>query len=49
MTERLQRFDYSSSPYHRPNQRWVCGRQAEGDCCHAGPDAKGRCGAGPQC
>ena len=49
MTERLQPFDYAASPYHRPNQHWVCGRQADGSCCHAGPDARGHCGAGPQC
>lgn len=49
MTERLQGFDYRSSPYHRPNQKWVCGRLADGECCLSGPDPKGRCGAGPQC
>ncbi|MEC9356937.1 MAG: hypothetical protein VX836_03585 [Pseudomonadota bacterium] len=49
MSDRLQDFDYRSSPYHRPNQNWVCGRQAQGDCCRLGPDARGHCGAGPQC
>ncbi len=49
MSERLQGFDYQSSPYHRPNQKWVCGRLGSGDCCTTGPDPKGRCGAGPQC
>ena len=49
MSDRLQGFDYRSSPYHRPNQDWVCGRAAQGECCRQGPDARGRCGAGPQC
>lgn len=47
--EPVQKFDYRSSPYHRPNQDWVCGRSAEGKSCSLGPDERGRCGAGPQC
>ena len=47
--EPIQKFDYKSSPYHRPNQDWACGRAAQGQACVLGPDARGRCGAGPQC
>ena len=45
----VQKFDYKSSPYHRPNQDWVCGRSAQGQDCGLGPDPRGRCGAGPEC
>lgn len=47
--EPVQKFDYKSSPYHRPNQDWVCGRSAQGQACSLGPDERGRCGAGPEC
>ena len=47
--EPVQKFDYRSSPYHRPNQDWVCGRSAQGQACSRGPDERGRCGAGPEC
>ena len=29
--------------YHRPQERWVCGRASEGCCCPAGPNRMGRC------
>ncbi len=47
--EPVQKFDYRSSPYHRPNQDWKCGRSAQGQACSLGPDKRGRCGAGPEC
>lgn len=47
--EPVQKFDYKSSPYHRPNQDWVCGRTTQGQACSLGPDQRGRCGAGPEC
>ncbi|MFQ5763951.1 MAG: hypothetical protein ACE5GT_03395 [Rhodospirillales bacterium] len=45
----LQKFDFLSSAYQRPNQEWVCGRQAEGRPCQIGPDAKGVCRADYEC
>lgn len=36
-------FGFRSSQYERPNQKWVCGRQAEGAGCNRGPDGRGRC------
>lgn len=46
---RLQRFDFGSSAYERPNQRWVCGRAATGEACRLGPDSKGRCCVVAEC
>ena len=43
MADRLQEFDYRSSPYHRPNQPWMCGRLREGLPCDRGPSAAGQC------
>ena len=45
----LQKFDYRSSNYHRPNQSWVCGWATEGKPCHIGPDNKGNCRATFEC
>ena len=45
----LQRFDYRSSGYHRPNQAWVCGWAAEGKPCQIGPDGRGNCRATFEC
>lgn len=45
----LQQFGYKESHYERPNQRWVCGRLAEGRPCHVGPDKRGRCMARAEC
>ena len=49
MRERLQKFDYRRSSYHRVTQRWVCGHAASGHACQIGPDAKGRCRADFEC
>ena len=45
----LQQFDYRSSLYLRPNQKWVCGWTADGTPCQIGPDNKGRCLASYEC
>jgi hypothetical protein len=47
--KRLQSFAFRDSPYERPNQKWVCGRLAEGFECAAGSDAAGRCRASAEC
>ena len=49
MNLKLQRFDYRSSPYERPNQEWVCGRLAEGKPCLVGPGGNGVCRAQAEC
>jgi hypothetical protein len=45
----LQSFDFRKSRYARPNQAWVCGREAEGAPCRLGPDSRGRCRAAGEC
>jgi len=45
----LQKFDFRSSVYARPNQTWTCGREADGSPCSIGPDAKGGCQADFEC
>jgi hypothetical protein len=40
---RLQRFDFTTSQYERPNRKWVCGHAVDGKPCQIGPDARGRC------
>ena len=45
----LQKFGYQDSAYDRPNQKWVCGKQAQGCPCEIGPDKKGQCRAEYQC
>jgi hypothetical protein len=45
----LQKFDFRSSAYARPNQTWACGRETEGRPCAIGPDAKGACRADFEC
>ncbi len=45
----LQRFDYRSSQYHRPNQQWVCGREAIGNPCRLGPGNGGECRTIAEC
>lgn len=37
------------NPYERPNDRWVCGRAAEGRPCRIGPSRWGRCRATYEC
>ncbi|WP_162901647.1 hypothetical protein [Breoghania sp. L-A4] len=39
----LQKFGFRDSAYERPQDRWVCGRLAEGKPCSLGPGAKGQC------
>ena len=46
---RLQEFGFEQSRYERPNQKWVCGRARDGQCCLAGPDEKGNCTATSEC
>jgi len=45
----LQEFGFQKSSYERPNQKWVCGRARDGQCCLTGPDASGNCGATAEC
>ena len=45
----LQKFDFRSSAYMRPNQTWACGHEKEGWPCTIGPDAKGVCRADFEC
>ncbi|MDI9245947.1 cytochrome c3 family protein [Marinobacter sp. CHS3-4] len=42
-------FGFRNSQYERPNQKWVCGRQADGQGCNIGPDGKGQCQALSEC
>ena len=49
MTKFLQKFDFRSSDYERPNQKWVCGRAAMGNPCRIGPDGGGQCRAQFEC
>lgn len=49
MSFRLQRFDYKSSEYHRPNQPWTCGRASIGKPCLIGPGGDGQCRARAEC
>ena len=45
----LQLFDFRSSQYSRPTQKWVCGWTVEGRPCQLGPDAKGQCVVTHEC
>jgi hypothetical protein len=45
----LQEFGFEKSLYERPNQKWICGRARDGQCCLAGPDAHGNCTATTEC
>ncbi len=49
MVKPLQKFDFRSSPYERPDKPWVCGYAAEGKPCQIGPDKKGGCRATAEC
>lgn len=49
MSFTLQRFDYRSSHYHRPNQQWICGREAIGNPCRLGPGNSGDCRTVAEC
>lgn len=39
----FQTFGFRDSPYHRPFQKWTCGRAAEGRPCLLGPGRRGEC------
>jgi len=45
----LQLWRFDESEYDRPNQAWVCGKQADGHACRIGPDAGGVCLATYEC
>lgn len=45
----LQLWRFDESEYDRPNQAWVCGKQAEGNACRIGPDSAGACLATYEC
>lgn len=47
--KRLQRFDFKSSRYQRPNQEWECGHADKCAACPNGPDASGNCRATTEC
>lgn len=47
--KRLQRFDFKSSRYQRPNQDWECGHADKCASCPLGPDAAGNCRATTEC
>lgn len=49
MIKILQRFDFRSSKYERPNQDWVCGRLASGKPCQLGPNGSGQCRVVAEC
>ena len=49
MKRLLQKFDFRSSSYSRPNQTWICGRQSEGSPCRIGPGADGSCRVNFEC
>ena len=49
MTEILQKFGFTGSPYERPDKQWVCGGLKNGKSCQIGPDGKGRCRARFEC
>ena len=39
----LQQFELGETRYERVNDRWVCGRAANGEPCPIGPDGHGQC------
>ena len=41
--------DFSTGPYERVNQPWLCGLASEGAPCQAGPTARGQCPALAEC
>ena len=49
MKVQLQKFDFRSSHYERPDKKWVCGYSAEGKACQRGPDSKGNCCTVTEC
>lgn len=49
MNQPIQKFDWKSSTYERPNEVWVCGRTCDGETCRLGPSAAGDCQIASQC
>lgn len=49
MKDQLPAPRFDAGQYERPNQKWVCGKAAEGSCCRVGPDSKGHCRASHEC
>ncbi|MDB6018511.1 MAG: hypothetical protein JWR19_3000 [Pedosphaera sp.] len=49
MKEQLPAPQFDASQYARPNQDWICGKAAKGQCCRIGPDPSGRCRATFEC
>ena len=49
MSEQLPSPEFDRRKYERPNDKWICGRAADGECCPLGPDAQGRCRATFEC
>jgi hypothetical protein len=49
MSEQLPAPDFNSLQYERPNQKWVCGKAADGQACRLGPDSRGRCRVTSEC
>jgi len=49
MSEQLPAPEFDSQNYERPNQKWICGRAAEGNPCRPGPSGRGRCQATFEC
>lgn len=45
----LQLWRFDESEYDRPNQAYVCGKQADGAACRIGPDSGGNCLATYEC
>jgi len=49
MQRPLDPRNFKLNRYERPDQKWVCGRAAEGHPCPLGPDQRGGCRATGQC
>ena len=49
MKEQLPAPGFDPYQYERPNQKWICGRAAEGDACRIGPTPRGACRASFEC
>ena len=49
MSRLLQAFNFKSTRYERPNQKWVCGNAAFGKPCKIGPGKNGVCRATFEC
>ena len=50
MKEQLPAPDFDANQYERPNQDWICGKAAEGQCCRDRPRVPaGKCRATFEC